>query len=69
MRELILPRRITSSLDGDLLRLELTDASLATVVVGLSRAMIHVLVLELAEAVAMQTQRRATPAAASLRVV
>jgi hypothetical protein len=64
----MLPRRLTSSIEGELLRLTFTDAGLTTVVLGLSRAMIHVLVQELAAAVELQAERARRPAA-SLRVV
>jgi hypothetical protein len=65
----MLPRRLTSAIEGDLLRLTFTDAGLTTVVLGLSRAMIHVLVQELAAAVEIQTARARRPPATSLRIV
>jgi hypothetical protein len=64
----LLPRRLTSSIEGELLRLTFTDA-VTTVVLGLSRAMIHVLVQELAAAVELQADRARRPTATSLRVV
>jgi hypothetical protein len=65
----LIPRRLAASLDGDLLRFEFTDAARATVVLGLSRGMIHVLVQELAAAVELQAERAGRSGATSLRVV
>ena len=69
--ERLIPRRIDSWLDGELLCLEFTTepASSTPVVVGFSRAMVHVLVQVLAAAVERQGERAIRPVAASLRVV